>query len=194
MTYFGPSLNGLAAGSTSFTFGLTALPLRRRQTLVLRLPDRGVDRDEDVSDPAEEEELEDPGQDEEPEGREYPTLSQLSEPRDEEADERGNYASGRSLPRAGRMWRRTQQPETTIDEAGMVTGVSLGSAVSEVTIAPHSSAGLHPRRLSDPYIRRPEGGRPRKPIVAVLEDRRDPALRCRALEVRQNRPRTEGAG
>ena len=69
--------------------------------LALRLPDRCVNRGKDVSDPTEEEEPENAGQDEESEGREHASLSELPEPRDEEADECGNHVSGRALSHIG---------------------------------------------------------------------------------------------
>ena len=73
--------------------------------LVLRLPDCCVNRGEDVPDPAEEEEPENTGQDEEADSRENPSLNELSEPRDEEANQRGDHIPGRTLAHIGMIRR-----------------------------------------------------------------------------------------
>jgi hypothetical protein len=73
--------------------------------LALRLPDRGVNRGKDVSYPAEEEEPENTGQDEEADSRENPSLNELSEPRDEEANQRGDHIPGRTLAHIGMIRR-----------------------------------------------------------------------------------------
>ena len=66
-------------------------------------------------DPAQEEEPENAGQDEEADSRENPSLNELPEPRDHEANQRGDYDSRRTLSHAEMIRRRQYRRSATRD-------------------------------------------------------------------------------